>query len=169
VKDDYMLAASNLILGPSQQENSQENLINLFIALIVKGDKPSSDMLSTQLKDTHKCFIITAIYYYLVYCEITTLAVGEKPLPTDISDNIHAYLGIGSKSLYEKYIINLMSYGKTDYLEELNTLFRGKYDLNDIKRVCLDIIAYAESRATPKNRPIIENIRYYITNHNHYF
>jgi hypothetical protein len=62
-----------------------------------------------------------------------------------------------------------MSYGKTYYLEELHTLFLGKYDWNDIKKVCLDIIAYAERRATPKNKSIIEQISYNTDNYKHYF
>jgi hypothetical protein len=65
----------------------------------------------------------------------------------------------------------LMSFGKTEYLEDLQTLFcsRQKYDLRDIKKVCLDIVIAAESRADSKNKSIICEICNFITNHNPHF
>lgn len=165
-KDDYILAASNSIIGPSRQENSQANLINLFIAFVAKGTTPSLEMFPCKLlKDTHKCFIIKAIYYYFTKCKIITTAFGKKRLPTDIYNNTLTYLDIGSKTLYEEYITNLMSYGKTDYLEKLKQLLQGSYNLNDIKTVCLDILTTAEICATPKNKIIIEKIHEQVANY----
>ena len=116
-------------------------------------------------KDTYKCFIVKILYYYLSKVEITTIVVGGKHLPINISDICHNYLAIATKTLYKQYIHYLLNYEKSDYLDKLKILYfsNKKFNLNDSKTICVNILLHAEQNATSKNKPTIEIIRNHIT------
>ena len=150
---EHIISSHVDIIESSTQKNSPANLIDLFIALVIKGYNPNVRMLqrNNQLAQIYKYFIIKVLYEYFVLLEqiyktnaTYIKALYMKGIPEYICHEICSYTETNEK-LYKTYVKNLLNYGKISHFYTLKQLLFTKQDkyisFEDIKKELLTIVA----------------------------